>query len=79
MNWFKKIFSKQKLRTTSTPKIPSDWNKTVSDLMDEMELGHRKEVGSPELDWALEYERNQIPQEYHFPRQGDLDYLVNLV
>lgn len=51
---------------------PKGWNRTTSDLMQEMEEGSRSSVGQPELTWALEYERSLIPKNYRFPQMGDL-------
>lgn len=54
------------------PASPAGWNKTLSDLMDEVKRGQRLFVGSPEADWAREYEREQIPIGMRFPRKGDI-------
>lgn len=54
------------------PPRPADWNKTIDDLMQEMNLGLRKGIGQPELDWAREYSRSLIPAGSRFPRKGDL-------
>ncbi len=51
---------------------PPGWNKTISDLMAEMKRGERVSMASPELDWAREYEREQIPAGMRFPRKGDV-------
>lgn len=40
--------------------------------MAEMETGVRKSLGSPEADWAREYERSLIPAGSRFPRKGDV-------
>ncbi len=40
--------------------------------MAEVKRGERLWVGSPELDWAREYEREQIPAGTRFPRKGDM-------
>jgi hypothetical protein len=40
--------------------------------MAEMKRGERVSMASPELDWAREYEREQIPAGMRFPRKGDV-------
>lgn len=40
--------------------------------MREMSEGKRKSVGSPEADWARDYERNLLPAQTRFPREGDV-------
>jgi hypothetical protein len=37
-----------------------------------MDRGERTSVGSPEVDWARDYERSQIPAGMRFPRKGDV-------
>ena len=54
------------------PPVPPGWNKTIDDLCDEMQRGERKSVGSPEVDWARDYERSRIPDGTRFPRKGDI-------
>jgi hypothetical protein len=54
------------------PPAPPGWNKTIEDLSDEMQRGERKSIGRPELDWARDYERSQIPEDMRFPRKGDV-------
>lgn len=54
------------------PPAPPGWNKTIADLCAEMDRGERTSVGSPEVDWARDYERNQIPAGMRFPRKGDI-------
>jgi hypothetical protein len=56
----------------SIPPAPPGWNKTIADLFDEMNSGKRATVGSPETDWARDYERSQIPAGMRFPRKGDI-------
>jgi len=53
-------------------KKPKNWNLTIDDLLKEMKDGKRTSVGSPEIDWAREYQQSLIPSNYRFPRQGDL-------
>lgn len=74
MNLFRKIFglNKTKIETKKTVSCPENWNKTISDLMQEMKDGKRHEVGQPEIDWAREYERSLIPENYRYPKEGDL-------
>ncbi|MDG2991529.1 hypothetical protein L3556_11395 [Candidatus Synechococcus calcipolaris G9] len=54
------------------PPSPPGWNKTISDLYAEMVRGERASVGSPEVDWARDYERRLIPPDMRFPRKGDV-------
>ena len=54
------------------PPRPPEWNKTIADLTAEIKRGERVSVTSPELDWARDYEREQIPAGIRFPRKGDV-------
>lgn len=54
------------------PPPPSGWNKTIHDLMAEVKSGLRRTLGSPEVDWARDYERSLLPPGTRFPRQGDV-------
>jgi hypothetical protein len=54
------------------PPMPLGWNKTVADLMSELDRGLRQSVGSPECDWAIEYERSLLPADARYPRVGDV-------
>ena len=54
------------------PPHPPGWNKTISDLKAEIKRGERVWMDSPELDWARDYERDQIPADFRFPRRGDI-------
>ena len=54
------------------PKPPPGWNKTISDLFNEMDRGERTSVGFPESKWAEAYERSLIPSGIRFPRKGDV-------
>jgi hypothetical protein len=69
--FFKKLF-RQKKATTERNEFPNDWDLTVTDLMNELKNGKRKQIGEPELSWARLYERSLIPRNYRFPRKGDL-------
>jgi len=73
--FFKKLFGKQK-QNSGKVTFPAGWNLTISDLMDELKSGKRKEIKDPEMTWAREYERSLIPANYHFPQKGDL-YAAN--
>jgi hypothetical protein len=53
-------------------KMPEDWNLTIADLLEEVKAGKREPVGSPEIDWAREYERRQLPVGTRFPEKGDV-------
>ncbi len=71
-NILRKIFGLNPLTNLDMKSFPSDWKLTVSDLMEELNDGKRKQVGEPELTWAREYERSIIPANYRFPKKGDL-------
>ena len=58
------------------PPAPPGWNKTATDLSAEMERGERKRVTYPEIVWAQEYERSQIPKDVRFPSKGDIYEVV---
>jgi hypothetical protein len=58
--------------TKLLPPAPPGWNKTIADLLAEAQRGERSSVGSPEVDWARDYERKQIPFGVRFPRKGDV-------
>jgi hypothetical protein len=51
---------------------PAGWNRTIGDLFAEMDRGERTSVGSPEVDWARDYERSLIAPDMRFPRKGDV-------
>jgi hypothetical protein len=40
--------------------------------MAEVDSGHRQRVGSPEVDWARDYERSLLPPDTRFPREGEV-------
>lgn len=61
------------MSTPPTPPAPAGWTKTVKDLMDEMRQGLRTSVGSPETEWAINYERSLLPPGIRFPSKGDVD------
>jgi hypothetical protein len=54
-----------------TPPAPPGWNKTVQDLTDESKKTGSA-VGSPEVDWARDYERSLIPAGTRYPKKGDV-------
>jgi hypothetical protein len=56
----------------AVPPAPPGWNKTIADLLAEAKRGERGSVGSPEVDWARDFERNRIPFGFRFPRKGDV-------
>lgn len=70
--FLKKIFRSKVSTTSGKDKVPPDWNLTLSDLMNELESGKRKQIGELELSWAREYERSLIPTTYRFPKKGDM-------
>ncbi len=57
---------------TKIPPAPEGWNKTLADLDAEYRAGARVTLGSPEVDWAREYERSLLPADTRFPREGDV-------
>lgn len=71
MNFFKKVF-RFKTKKHKSITLPKEWNKTSSDLFNELKNGERKEITAQEINWAAEYERQQIPIKYRFPKKGDL-------
>jgi hypothetical protein len=52
--------------------VPEGWNKTLSDLNEELKRGERQSVGNPEMHWAREYERSHLPTTMRFPKKGDI-------
>lgn len=54
------------------PPAPAGWKLTIADLCAEMKAGKRKSVGSPETDWARDYERSLLPANTRFPKKGDV-------
>jgi hypothetical protein len=59
------------------PPAPPGWDKTIEDLLAEAQRGERSSVGSPEVDWARDYERSRIPPGTRFPRKGDVYQATN--
>jgi hypothetical protein len=58
--------------SSQTPPAPPGWNKTIDDLLVEARAGGRNAVGSPEADWARDYERSLLPVGTRFPKKGDV-------
>ena len=54
------------------PPPPPGWNKSVADLMAEVDSGAKQAVGSPELDWARDYERSLLPPDTRYPCEGEI-------
>jgi hypothetical protein len=54
-----------------TPPAPPGWNKTIQNLFDESKKTGSA-VGSPEVEWARDYERSLIPVGTRFPKKGDV-------
>jgi hypothetical protein len=52
--------------------FPDGRHKTVADLSVEVEQGLRTSLGSPEVDWALAYERSLLRPWVRFPLDGDI-------
>jgi hypothetical protein len=50
---------------------PPGWNKTISDLIEEMNAGVSKGFGGAEWEWARDYERSLLPADIRYPRKGD--------
>jgi hypothetical protein len=58
---------------TKIPPAPEGWNKTIADLNAEYKSGARRTpAGSPEIDWARDYERSLLPAGTRFPQVGDV-------
>lgn len=51
--------------------FPDGWTKTLDDLFREWTVT-RREVGPPETEWAMAYERSLLPPGTRFPRDGDV-------
>ena len=62
----------QGLARLGGPPAPPGWKKTLADLHAELKSGVRRTLGSPEVDWARDYERILLPADTRFPRQGDV-------
>jgi hypothetical protein len=58
--------------TLKLPPAPEGWNKTIADLLAEADAGLRPSVGSPEVEWARDYERSLLPPDTRFPCEGDV-------
>jgi hypothetical protein len=58
-------------RQAPPPPPPPGWNKTIDDLFDESKKSGSA-VGSPEVEWARDYERGLIPAVTRFPKRGDV-------
>ncbi|MFL6603187.1 MAG: hypothetical protein ACJ8R9_17915 [Steroidobacteraceae bacterium] len=54
------------------PPAPEGWDKTIADLSAELDAGLRTSLGSPEIDWARDYERSLLPPDTRFPHEGDV-------
>lgn len=54
------------------PPAPPGWNKTIDDLFAEAKAGGKRTIGSPELDWARDYERSLLPKGARAPRKGEV-------
>ena len=54
-----------------TPPAPPGWNKTIQDVFDEAKKSGST-VGSPEVDWARDYERSLIQPGTRFPKKDDI-------
>jgi hypothetical protein len=51
---------------------PPDWNRTIADLMAEMERGERDGITGEEAEWAREFERSLLPPDTVFPADGEV-------
>jgi hypothetical protein len=54
------------------PPAPAGWDKTIADLSAELHAGLRDTLGSPEVDWARDYERSLLPADTRFSCKGDV-------
>jgi hypothetical protein len=60
------------MATPDPPPAPPGWNKTTRELFQEMREGKRSELGWPESEWAIRYERSLLPAGTRFPRKEDV-------
>ena len=51
---------------------PPGWNKTTSDLAEEIKAGVSKGFGGAEWEGARDYERSLLPADIRYPRKGDV-------
>lgn len=51
---------------------PPDWNRTIADLMAEMDRGERDGITGEEAEWAREFERSLLPPDTVFPADGEV-------
>ncbi len=74
MNLLQLLFRKKKKspKEKVLKERPTDWNLTISDLMDELTEGKRDSLDSQERIWALDYERSMLPPDIRFPKKGDV-------
>ncbi|HVG44062.1 MAG TPA: hypothetical protein VM890_05005 [Longimicrobium sp.] len=55
----------------SSPRPPG-WNRTIDDLMAEIDRGERSSISGEEAAWARDYERSLLPPDTVFPRDGEV-------
>ncbi len=60
------------VRARQRPPRPEDWMLTLDDLFSELMAGRRAMIGSPEREWAIDYELSLLPASVRFPHQGDV-------
>jgi hypothetical protein len=79
VNWdFERTVSEMRRQVQSYAKLdkpppaPPGWNRTIADLTAELKSGVRLTLGSPEVDWARDYERSLLPPNTRFPCDGDV-------
>ena len=52
---------------------PPDWNRTIADLMAEIDRGEREGgISGEEIEWARDYERSLLPPDTVFPADGEV-------
>ena len=51
---------------------PPGWNRTIDDLMAELDRGERDGITGEEAEWAREFERSLLPPDTIFPADGEV-------
>jgi len=73
MNFLRRLLQRKPRPDIGEPPSnrPSDWNLTISELIEEIKTGKRP-TNPQELWWAREYELSLIPDGMRRPRSGDV-------
>ena len=73
MDFIKKIITSifhRKKRSVNSSDRPAAWEKTTTDLYNEMHSGKTSSIPQKELEWAEDYQRSLISSKYKFPKKG---------